>query len=483
MGVPRHLGWNYDWPTPPPIVEPVVKPDGEIDVFFPVTAKELREARLPLNSAPGPDSFTAPLLRAVPPTILRVLLNLLMLLGRVPAEFQAGRTVFISKSKPAMEAGHFRPITVAPVIQRLLHKLLARRLTAAVGLNFRQRAFNLWAGARRVSTEANVGGAVQAGLADNFVSYARDLYRASQSILSYEGESLLVEPTTGVRQRDRLSPTIFNLVLDEYLATTDTNFGITSGEFRLDVMALTDHLLVFAPPGRGRRRGGVNQDFRELLQKITRAPLKPQQRFFILRDFLLPRLHHRLVLGLWGIGTLSKLDRMSRATIRKWLALPHDTTVGYFHIPVSEGGLGVTSLRTAVPGMTLARIKGLRFSVYPGCEAALRCRMLLDQVRCTQQPVSLNGIPLTIKAEVRKYWAGRLHGSYDGAALRDTRHVPAAQPWISNGNRLLPGRHYVNVTKLRVNALPNLSRTKRGRTDDVSCRAGCSARESLGHVL
>ncbi|CAN8017657.1 unnamed protein product, partial [Ixodes persulcatus] len=48
--------------------------------------------------------------------------------------------------------------------------------------------------------------------------------------------------------------------------------------------------------------------------------------------------------------------------------------VGYFHAPVREGGLGVTSLRTATPaftqmipeGMTLARIKGLRFNHDPG---------------------------------------------------------------------------------------------------------------------
>uniref|UniRef100_A0A6B0VGQ0 Putative reverse transcriptase n=1 Tax=Ixodes ricinus TaxID=34613 RepID=A0A6B0VGQ0_IXORI len=575
-------------PLPPPIVEPLDKPDEEVDIFYPITAKELREARFPLNSAPGPDGFTARLLRAVPSTILRVLLNLLMLLGRVPAALQAGRTVFIPKTSPATEAGHFRLITMAPVVQRLLHKILARRLATAVGLNFRQRAFqpvdgcaenvlllataiaeakqrlrplymasiDLTKAFDRVSTEAIVRGALRADLADNFVAYLRDLYRTSQSILNYKGESLLVEPTTGVRQGDPLSLTMFNLVLDEYLSKTDVNVGFTSGEFRLDAKAFADDLLVFAstrrglqerldelaefleprglrinvaksfslvlqPSGRekkskvetdmtfcvrdqplpvattatiwrylgvqfstgGRRRGGVDRDLRELLERVTRAPLKPQQRLFILRGFLLPRLHHRLVLGLWGVGTLSKLDKLTRAAIRKWLALPHNTPVGYFHAPVSEGGLGVTSLRTAIPGMTLTRIQGLRFSDHPGCEAALQCRMLTDQVRRARQAANLDGVSLTTKADVHRYWAGKLHSSYDGAALRETRHVPAAQSWVSDGTRLLPGRHFVNVIKLRVNALPTLSRTKRGRPDDVSCRAGCRARESLGHVL
>ncbi|KAG0428661.1 hypothetical protein HPB47_024385 [Ixodes persulcatus] len=73
----------------------------------------------------------------------RVLLNLLMLLRRVPAALQTGRTAFIPKSRPATEAGHFRPITVAPVLQRLFHKALSRRLTAAVGLHFQQWVFQL----------------------------------------------------------------------------------------------------------------------------------------------------------------------------------------------------------------------------------------------------------------------------------------------------------------------------------------------------
>ena len=31
--------------------------------------------------------------------------------------------------------------------------------------------------------------------------------------------------------------------------------------------------------------------------------------------------------------------------MRQWIALPNDTTIAYFHTPVTEGGLGIPSLR------------------------------------------------------------------------------------------------------------------------------------------
>ncbi|CAN7982141.1 unnamed protein product, partial [Ixodes pacificus] len=140
-------------------------------------------------------------------------------------------------------------------------------------------------------------------------------------------------------------------------------------------------------------------------------------------------------------------------------------------------------LRTAIPGMALRRLQNLDESSHPMCRAALDLPHLRDLKDRLTRSCRYKGEDLFSKRSAMKFWTQSLHGSYDGAVLRDTRQVPAAQSWISDGTRLLPGRHYVNVIKLRVNALPTLSRTKRGRPDDVSCRAGCRARESLSHKL
>ncbi|KAG0435539.1 hypothetical protein HPB47_018428 [Ixodes persulcatus] len=237
----------------------------------------------------------------------------------------------------------------------------------------------------------------------------------------------------------------------------------------------------FTPDGTS--SNGVEVELDGLLERVRKAPLKPQQRLLVLRTYLLPRLFHRLILGPWSVGLLKKLDAKVRAALRSWLALPHDVPLGYFHASVGEGGLGEVSLRASIPSMRLRRIEGLRFSDHPGCAEALRCPLLVGFRRRALDACYYQGVELRDKKAVQRMWATRLHRSCDGAALRDSGRVPAAHRWISEGSRMLRGRQFIDLIKLRINAQPTLERTSRGRPRDVTCRAGCRAPESLGHVL
>ncbi|KAL1486454.1 hypothetical protein MTO96_031379 [Rhipicephalus appendiculatus] len=83
----------------------------------------------------------------------------------------------------------------------------------------------------------------------------------------------------------------------------------------------------------------VRGDLKTLLTRLSKAPLKPQQRLEALRHYLIPRLIHRLVLGPMSSKLLKMLDMMIRATLRRWLNLPMDVTLGFFYASVPEGGL------------------------------------------------------------------------------------------------------------------------------------------------
>ncbi|KAK2574760.1 hypothetical protein KPH14_012982, partial [Odynerus spinipes] len=103
----------------------------------------------------------------------------------------------------------------------------------------------------------------------------------------------------------------------------------------------------FTPEGRT-----VSQEIDQLrgyLVKLTKAPLKPQQRLFALRVMVLPGLYHLLVLGNTTLSRLKKIDGIVRGAVRNWLRLPHDTINAYIHARAKDGGLSIPSLRWLMP--------------------------------------------------------------------------------------------------------------------------------------
>ncbi len=85
-------------------------------------------------------------------------------------------------------------------------------------------------------------------------------------------------------------------------------------------------------------------DVAEKLDTISRAPLKSQQRMHLVRTYLLPTYFHAWSFGRLNVDGLRRLDRLVRGSVRRWLALPRGTSMGYFHAPIRSGGLGVVQL-------------------------------------------------------------------------------------------------------------------------------------------
>ena len=235
--------------------------------------------------------------------------------------------------------------------------------------------------------------------------------------------------------------------------------------------------VTFAPSGR--KKSLLSGKVIPLLDKLTHAPLKPQQRLFALKVFVLPKCYHVMALGRVNVGELNRVDKNVRAALRRWLALPHDTPVGYFHAPVGEGGLGVPSLRWLAPIHRLKRLLGL---AGPSAED-VGSKFLLSEIARCQRRLNDHGVMIDSPKEERARWTRLLHQSIDGRSLAASRVVPGQHKWVSDGTSLLSGRDFVNAIKVRIGALPTLSRTSRGRYRDRACRAGCCVPETLNHVL
>jgi hypothetical protein len=127
--------------------------------------------------------------------------------------------------------------------------------------------------------------------------------------------------------------------------------------------------------------GCGSDDVAECLERLTRAPLKPQQRMHLLRVFLLPRFFHVWRFGRLNAGILRHLDIRVRNAIRTWLPLPHDVPVGYFHVPTNAGGFGIPQLSRFIPLLRLKRFERLAHSSVESVRECARTDTAVAKVR------------------------------------------------------------------------------------------------------
>lgn len=259
--------------------------------------------------------------------------------------------------------------------------------------------------------------------------------------------------------------------------------SFTIGELTIPSLKRTDEwkYLGVTFSAEGRIKVNIVKDISQKLDLLTRAPLKPQQRLFALRTVLIPQFYHVVSLGNIMIGTLNKADKVIRARVRHWLHLPNDIPVAYFHASVEDGGLGIVALRWQAP---LARLNRLRNLQLPLDGVVTANVFIAAEVAKVERRLRAGSIQIDTSSDLRKYWADRLYTSIDGCGLRGAGDHGQAHRWLKEPTRLLSGRDFVGISKLRINALPTRSRCARGRHQvDRRCRKGCDAQETLNHVL
>ena len=100
----------------------------------PFTASDLNQVikKLPLTKAPGPDLITAQMIQELPPGGQKTLLQLYNAMLRLecwPTELKKARVIMIPKpGKQPTDVTSHRPISLLPIISKILEKLLLHRL-------------------------------------------------------------------------------------------------------------------------------------------------------------------------------------------------------------------------------------------------------------------------------------------------------------------------------------------------------------------
>lgn len=222
------------------------------------------------------------------------------------------------------------------------------------------------------------------------------------------------------------------------------------------------------------------------LMRLKKSLLKPQQRLYVLRTHLLPKLIFRLCMSKISGRKLNKLDRVVRSFLtgkNGILHLPGDTPISFFYAPITEGGLGLMRLRHSIPSMIVTRFGRLVDSDDTLLRsAALGHSNTLRVKKAESLLVSKGEINGLGAANIQEINAALLHERVDGYGLKRAREVPYVHTWIGDGSMFLDGKTFCDALKLRIGALPTRSRLTRGRTLNKECRAGCTVPETIAHI-
>ncbi|CAL7932962.1 unnamed protein product [Xylocopa violacea] len=254
------------------------------ELWKPITSEEIERAYLRSGAAAGPDGVSPRLLRSVPKIVLLKILNLFLLVGKVPSFLLESRTSFIAKKANASEPGDFRPIAVSSVITRCFHKILANRRSKKLPFDDRQRGFRSADGCSEnvflldmtlryhhqrfkslflssidiakafdsISHRAIVDTLISAGVPTTFVNYVKYVYETGTTRFSCPGwMSPPIRPSRGVKQGDPLSPILFNLVIDRLFKLLPNEIGADIDGMRINAAAFADDILFMSSTQRG----------------------------------------------------------------------------------------------------------------------------------------------------------------------------------------------------------------------------------------
>lgn len=233
----------------------------------------------------------------------------------------------------------------------------------------------------------------------------------------------------------------------------------------------------------GKTKYNACEIIKPLLENLTKAPLKPQQKLYALRTVLLPRLYHQTVLGRIQIGCLKKLDLKTREYVKKWLRLPDDFPIPFIHASVKDGGLGIPSMRWKSPLLRLKKLRNL-FNHF-NTQNTVFDSFLEEETNVCLHRLNKNGRILIFPDQVERMWKENLQERVDGVGLSESGKVPWAHRWVCEPTRLLNGADFIDAIRLRYNCLPSRSRTTRGRNMvSRTCRGGCIKQsETTNHII
>lgn len=218
--------------------------------------------------------------------------------------------------------------------------------------------------------------------------------------------------------------------------------------------------------------------FKQSVNRVHQAPLKPHQKLLLLSKFIIPRAIWDMQYPGISAHTLKTCDAIIRSAAKQFLHLPKQTTSSFLYARPKDGGLGLTELCKSIPIILLRRIQNLsrtpdKFTTIIAESGYLK--RLSERLRGMLHGISSSEM-------MHRLHRDDLEVSYSGNGLHQGGYDSLSSSWVYNPPIFWSGRDFVRAVQLRGNMLPTKGIPVVPK-EQRACRAGCRRQETLSHVL
>lgn len=250
-------------------------------------------------------------------------------------------------------------------------------------------------------------------------------------------------------------------------------------------------------PWKGIVKPQIKSQVKEMLRKISEAPLKPTQKLDILRSYAIPRIVYVADHSMIPKSSLDECDREIRTCVRSWFHLHPSVVNGLLYCAYEDGGLGIQRLGTTIPAIQARRQIKLLSSEDPVTRSVTEATVNMDSISksirrlcgvvCAPSLRSLRMFDLEkISAKAMKtfefqHWCkAGIHGKEAGPLRKDKISNCWLRSPISEG---FTQSDFILSLKIRSNSIPVKASVMTGKTPNTICRGCLSHPETLDHVL
>jgi len=329
----------------------------------------------------------------------------------------------------------------------------------------------------------SLGFADDLGLLSRKANEVQDLLRLAHTYLTKAGMSVAADKCVAYEIR----PTGKTWVMQDP--------ALTIGEGRIPFLGPADSIKYLGAriaPWAAGSNADVEGKFASGLEKLSKAPLKPPQKLVLLKTHYLPKFLGALRTAEASSRLLSKLDGMVRAAVKEWLKLPACTSTAFLHTSVRDGGLGILSLRQAVPRALLRMATVMLASHDPVVKQVAVITGMNERMSGKAAKLGLKW-PMTKRAVMqakgnerrsqRAAWAKLANTGQQGKGVEEFFDAPEANTWLYDPCTLAPGE-FMLACKMRTNTCQvkaSLAAMCPGMP--TKCRRCHLEPETLGHVV